>query len=151
MVRFVSGLPGQRSMAAAASAACALTLLLVLTPVRAAEDTAVVAGVWPSASGQLRLGYRSELDPILINRMHSWVLHLETASGEPVSDAQIIVTGGMPAHDHGLPTQPRVTARPADGEYLLEGLRFHMNGYWEIVVEIRLDRRRDTVTIPIRL
>jgi hypothetical protein len=120
-------------------------------PAWAADDQQAVSETWPSTSGDYRLSYRSRLDPIAINRIHSWILHLETAAGEPVSDAELIVTGGMPEHDHGLPTQPRVTGYLGNGDYLLEGLRFHMNGYWEIVVEIRLARRRDLITIPITL
>ena len=77
--------------------------------------------------------------------------HVEDAAGEPVEDARISVDGGMPQHDHGLPTAPEVTRELGRGDYLVEGLRFHMNGYWEIVVEIRVDGRRDTVTIPLQL
>ena len=65
-----------------------------------------------SRDGLYRLSFESELDPIEINRMHRWTLHLETATGDPVDDAALVVTGGMPAHDHGLPTSPRVSGSP---------------------------------------
>ena len=39
---------------------------------------------------------------------------------------------GMPDHDHGLPTQPQVTSRLENGDYLLEGVRFHMPGKWQL-------------------
>lgn len=137
-------------MVAAAATACALTLLLAL-PAAGTTAGAAAPASWPSASGAYRLGYHSQLQPIAINRIHSWILHLETASGTPVSNAQMSVTGGMPAHDHGLPTRPRVTGQSEAGDYLLEGVRFHMSGYWEIVVELHVDGRRDTVTIPLEL
>lgn len=106
---------------------------------------------WPSRSGAYQLAYQSRLAPVPVNRMHSWVLQLRTAAGEPVSGARILVSGGMPAHDHGLPTAPRVTSELAPGDYLLEGLRFHMNGAWELVFELHVDGRRDLVVIPLQL
>lgn len=109
------------------------------------------AQVWVSESGRYHLRYESRLEPIPINRMHAWVLHLETAAGEPVTGATITVEGGMPAHDHGLPTEPRITGELGDGAYLLEGLRFHMNGAWEITIRLRAGDERDVVIVPLRL
>lgn len=106
---------------------------------------------WTSKSGYYRVSYTSKLNPIVINRIHSWVLHVETADSKPVVDAEITVDGGMPAHDHGLPTSPRTTQYLGDGNYVIEGLRFHMNGYWEIVITINARGRRDTVVIPLDL
>ena len=51
----------------------------------------------------------SRLDPVVINETHAWTLHIETADGNIVADAEISVEGGMPEHDHGFPTAPRVT------------------------------------------
>ncbi len=86
-----------------------------------------------------------------INRMHSWILHVESADGAPVTGARIEVDGGMPAHDHGLPTRPRVTEELGNGDYRLDGLRFHMGGYWEIVVDVTTESGTETVVIPLRL
>jgi hypothetical protein len=108
-------------------------------------------GVWTSRSGDFRLRYSSDLDPLVINRMHNWILGVETADGKPVEDARISVVGGMPDHDHGLPTQPQVTRYLGDGKYLLEGMRFHMPGDWEISVTIETPGQRDVVRIPLTL
>jgi hypothetical protein len=105
---------------------------------------------WVSESGGYRLQYRS-LEPIAINRIHAWVLHLETSAGEPVHGAEIRVSGGMPAHDHGLPTAPRVTRELGGGDYLLDGLRFHMNGEWQITVDVQASGGHDTVVIALQL
>lgn len=131
-----------------------LILLIVWGPAYGLGQTACKAtdeGTLRSKSGIYCVHYRSELDPIVINRMHSWVIHVEMANGEPVEDATITVGGGMPAHDHGLPTSPRVTKYLGNGDYLIEGMRFHMNGYWEITLAISADRDRDTVIIPLEL
>jgi len=57
----------------------------------------------------------------------------------------------MPEHDHGLPTIPRVTEELGGGDYKLDGLRFHMSGYWEVIVTVTTDSGVSTVTIPLQL
>lgn len=106
---------------------------------------------WLTRSGYYRVNFSSELSPIVINRIHAWVFHLETPTGEPVTGATITVTGGMPLHNHGLPTDPRMTAELGGGDYRFEGVRFHMNGDWELLVTIDVDGRRDTVIIPLTI
>ena len=82
----------------------------------------------------------------------SWrrILHVRS-NGEPVEGANFVIDGGMPAHDHGLPTQPRVTAELGEGRYRLEGMRFHMHGSWEITIEISADGKTDTVVVGLTL
>ncbi len=106
---------------------------------------------WRSQAGLYRVSYRSELDPIEINKIHSWVLHVTTADGRPVENAEITFNGGMPAHNHGLPTEPSVTKYLGSGDYRVEGIRFHMAGDWEITVTISTSLGRDTCTIPLKL
>ena len=86
----------------------------------------------PTESGRYRIAFAATLQPLAINRMHAWVIHVADAEGRPVEGLQLAVTGGMPAHDHGLPTAPRVTRRLGGGNYLVEGMRFHMGGAWEV-------------------
>lgn len=78
----------------------------------------------------------SQLSPVVINRIHSWELVLTGADLNPVTGAEISVIGGMPDHDHGLPTLPVVTRETSPGHYLLEGVRFHMPGRWQLTVTI---------------
>ncbi|HAU23728.1 MAG TPA: Auxin-binding protein [Gammaproteobacteria bacterium] len=78
----------------------------------------------------------SQLNPVVINRIHSWELALTGPDESPVTGAEIFVTGGMPDHDHGLPTLPIVTRETSPGRYLLEGVRFHMPGRWQLTVTI---------------
>lgn len=119
-----------------------------------AAGAAVAAGEqdsWLTRSGFYRISFQSELDPIVINTMHNWVLHVETADGTPVEGATIAMTGGMPLHNHGLPSSPKVTRSLGAGDYLLQGVRFHMNGYWELQLTITAAGRRDTVVVPLTL
>jgi len=106
---------------------------------------------WLTRSGYYRISYESELNPIVINQIHSWIFHVETDAGEPLPGATITATGGMPLHNHGLPTDPRMTSDLGDGRYRFEGFRFHMNGDWELLVTIEVNGRRDTVIIPLTI
>ncbi len=105
---------------------------------------------WDSERGVFTVGVATSLDPIRINAIHSWTLTI-TRDSRPVEGARITVTGGMPEHDHGLPTSPRVTEEIGEGRYLLEGMRFHMNGHWEITIAIAASGSRDTVIVTLQL
>lgn len=83
-----------------------------------------------SEQGLFEISYSSDLGSIPVNQMQSWTLHVTTAEGQPVENATIIVDGDMPQHGHGLPTRPQVTRYLGNGDYLVEGLKFHMPGWW---------------------
>lgn len=106
---------------------------------------------WVSESGRYQLSYQSQVEPIVINQIHSWILHLETEEGQTVSAAEMTLKGGMPEHNHGLPTKPRISASEDEGYYLVEGIRFHMRGHWEIEIKIIQGTNIDTVLIPLDL
>jgi hypothetical protein len=76
-------------------------------------------------------------DSIPQGKLHSWTLRLEDPAGAPVEGARIGVDGGMPQHGHGLPTRPQVKQLAASGDYLVEGMKFNMGGWW--VVKFRVD------------
>lgn len=104
-----------------------------------------------ASDGELLVTYSTPAGPPAINQMHSWILHVESEDGVPIEDAEIVVIGGMPEHDHGLPTQPRVTVELGGGDYRLDGMRFHMHGYWEISVTVTTEERESVVVIPLQL
>ena len=97
-----------------------------------------------SETGQFRLSYAGETTPIPINQLHTWTLHLETADGRPIDNAEIIVDGDMPQHGHGLPSQPQVTQSLGNGDYLVEGVKFQMGGWWVMDFTIAADGQTDT-------
>lgn len=102
-------------------------------------------------NGAYRVSFTSALDPIAINQIHSWTLHVETADGQPVDNAEIGVNGGMPQHGHGLPTRPQVTQNLGNGDYLVEGLKFQMTGWWEVRFDISADGQSDSITFNLVL
>ena len=86
-----------------------------------------------------------------LNKIHTWILHIETADGKPLEGAEILVDGGMPQHGHGLPTRPEVTEDLGGGDYRVEGMKFQMPGYWEVRFNIRADGQADAVTFNLIL
>ncbi len=93
----------------------------------------------------------SQLDPLAINQLHAWILHVETPDGQPVEGATITVDGGMPAHNHGLPTEPQVTEELGGGDYRLEGVKFSMPGLWELRITITANGKTDTAVLQLTL
>lgn len=104
-----------------------------------------------SASGIFRVTYAAAGGQVPINQMHQWTLHVETADGTPVENALIQVNGDMPQHGHGLPTRPQVTEYLGNGDYLVEGLRFQMPGWWVMDFTIEANGRTDTVRFEMQL
>jgi hypothetical protein len=102
-------------------------------------------------NGRFRATYTSELTPIVINALHAWTLHVETVEGAPVEEAVIGVSGGMPEHNHGMPTQPQVTEKLGGGDYRVEGVQFQMGGWWTVTFVIDAGGTQDTVTFNLQL
>ncbi|MGH8455002.1 MAG: FixH family protein [Nevskiales bacterium] len=97
-----------------------------------------------------RVTIRQRPEPAL-NELQGWLLHVETADGKPVSGARLNVSGGMPQHGHGMPTQPKIKAEAGAGDYRVEGLQFSMPGWWEVHVYVAQARHEDTATFNLIL
>jgi len=147
--------------------AIALLVAPSLVPTARAQDTGMPAGhAMPmtgktaapdlsrergSDAGLFVARISSGVEPIEINRLHRWTLHVDGADGEPVLGAVITIDGGMPMHDHGLPTAPRVTEERGGGDYLVEGMKFQMPGHWTVTFTIVADGGEDRVTFDLML
>jgi len=96
-----------------------------------------------SDKGLFRVSYTPSTGTVPINQMHQWTLHVETADGQPVDSATISVDGDMPQHGHGMPTRPSVTKNLGNGDYLVEGMKFQMGGWWLVDFTITADAQSD--------
>jgi hypothetical protein len=103
-----------------------------------------------SAQGGYRVSYRTD-GSVPVGRLHAWTLHVDRADGTPVTDATIAVDGDMPQHLHGLPTRPRVTRHLGNGDYLLEGVKFQMGGWWVMDFDITAGGRTERVRFNLQL
>jgi len=111
------------------------------------QAPAANASEFTSQQGLFTLSYRSDTGSIPLNELHAWTLHVEDSSGQPVTGARIRVDGRMPAHNHGLPTAPQVTAELGNGDYRVEGLRFQMTGEWVVEFTIQTERHTDVAAV----
>lgn len=120
--------------------ALTLAILFIATPHFGVAEISDQAGLpqkeFSGTSQNFHVVASPSLKPIRINQIHSWEIIVTNKQGKLVKEASIAVSGGMPLHDHGLPTAPRVTLESPLGHYLVEGIKFHMRGYWEIEIVI---------------
>jgi YtkA-like len=104
-----------------------------------------------SSGGLYKMSYTPNLSPIPVNQLHTWTLHLENAQGQPINDATILVNGDMPQHGHGLPTKPVVTDKLGNGNYLVEGMKFQMTGWWVMDFAVTANGKPDKIEFNLML
>jgi hypothetical protein len=104
-----------------------------------------------SEDSHFRVSYTVSTGTVPVNKMHQWTLHIETLDGQQVENAIISVDGDMPQHGHGLPTRPEVTQNLGGGNYLVEGLRFQMGGWWVMDFSITTDSLSESVHFNLML
>ena len=85
-----------------------------------------------STKGIFQLAIEPEASSVNQGEIHSWFVTIKTKSCATVDDAQVEIGGGMPDHNHGLPTRPKVTALLGGGRYRVDGVKFSMSGWWEL-------------------
>jgi hypothetical protein len=98
-----------------------------------------------STSGAIHGTVEPSVMPPPIGELHDWVLHLEDGSGVPIEEATVTVVGDMPAHGHGLASQPLVREYVGNGDYLVEGIEFQMGGEWYVEFTITQGEVVDTI------
>ena len=89
-----------------------------------------------SESGLYQISLRPEEGPARVGASHAWVVSLETTDGVPFRPSRLAFDGGMPQHGHGFETRPHVSRSRSVGEFLVDGVRFHMPGDWMLRVEV---------------
>ncbi len=114
-------------------------------------DDAAYAKTMVSKAGTFKVTYTSDPEAVPVGDIHSWKLKIETSDGKPVKNAKITISGTMPEHGHGMPTQPKVTKNYGDGTYLVEGMKFSMPGWWLVNFSIKAGGKKDIVTYNLKL
>ena len=145
-------------IAAAATVALTATAFVALTMEHHGKRNGAVRpassefgfGPRPSA-GQLYAATLQLRQPLRVRQLQTLTVRITDASGRPMEGARISVDGGMPEHGHGLPTAPKVRRALGGGVYEIEGLRFNMNGWWELKLAIESPAGADSVTFNLSL
>lgn len=116
------------------------------TPTAIANEKTVL-----SQRGLFKVSYTTEPAAVPVNSLHTWTLTIRTPDGQPVQGATIKVSGDMPDHGHGLPTQPQVRQGSAAGTYVVEGVKFSMPGWWNMIFGITASGKTDEASFNLRL
>lgn len=87
----------------------------------------------------------SETAAIPIGTFLTWTIELKSAQGEPVYPALLSVSGGMPLHGHGLPSQPQMIQHLGNGRYSIEGIKFNMFGQWVLQFRVQSEQHQDRI------
>jgi hypothetical protein len=104
-----------------------------------------------SEKGLYRVAIEPENGPVRQGELHSWLLQLSSAAGQPVDDAVVTIGGGMPDHGHGLPTRPAVSGHIGAGRYRVDGLKFTMSGWWQLRFSISAEAGSDSAVFNVKL
>jgi cytochrome c peroxidase len=86
---------------------------------------------------------------IPMRRLHAWMVRVHDANGARVMPLRLSLDGGMRQHGHGLDSQPSVAQRLTDGDYRIEGMKFHMAGDWQLQVRIVTEGLADIANFEI--
>lgn len=97
-------------------------------------------------SGLYRVSLMPAEGEVPIAEIHNWIVRVENAEGDVFTPTGLGLRGGMPAHGHGMTVKPQVTRRMDDGSFLIEGMKFHMGGEWQLMVGVRGPKGPDQVS-----
>jgi hypothetical protein len=107
------------------------------------------AGEATSQAGRYRIAVRPFDAAAPRGQLHAWVVRIARTDGSPARPSHVGFDGGMPSHGHGFESSPRVTRDLGGGEFLVEGVRFHMAGDWELRVTVTEPEGTDGARLPI--
>ena len=127
-----------------------LMALSVLAPAMAGEAP-VSLGPFHDAKGELRVQIEAPAQSLALNRISTWTVMLEDASGAPVVGAKIGVEARVPGHARVMPTAPRMVAAPAPGRYEIGGIKFDMVGRWRLRFNVERDGRSNLVIAEVEV
>lgn len=89
-------------------------------------------------TGNITIKISGHKNFMALNKIQHWNVELTTLRNTPVATAKLLVDGGMPAHAHGLPTEP-VVEHVNGNVYKIKGLKFSMAGVWVLFIDINTE------------
>lgn len=135
----------------AALLVCILAIVYLTAPRSSQPAGPDIARTKATNNGLFVASFAPERGVVRVGELESWLLTLKTKAGVPVEGAAIAISGGMPQHSHGLPTSPQATDYLGNGRYRIEGVKFTMNGWWQLHFAISAAAGSDTVLFNVVL
>lgn len=101
------------------------------------DEETTTAPIFRETAGRLyRVALEPRVTPIPPARPHDWDLRIENADGSDFSAERIWIEGGLPAEGIELLLRPRVSPPQGPGQFVVEGVNFHVRGDWVLRVEL---------------
>lgn len=87
--------------------------------------------------GSYYVEYESNPSPIPLNKYFTITVfpYADDTKSSILQDIDVFVDATMPAHGHGMNEQATMTLQE-DGSFLAEGLKWHMEGLWELEIYV---------------
>lgn len=127
------------------------TAMVLITPLPAQATTEPLTKAVPvfmtGQGAKHRITAKPEPARLPVSELHNWVVTIHDLAGTPVQPKAIHVSGGMPAHAHGLPSQPTVSHYLGDGAWLLSDVYFNMPGHWQLAFRLVGAQGNDDVVL----
>lgn len=95
-----------------------------------------------SVGGGFALTLATSPNPIRLNEPFELTVLVRALSADARGTPSVTVDAQMPAHRHGMNTQPH-REQLGEDRFLFRGLLFHMAGDWEVVIDAAQGRLRD--------
>ncbi|MGQ0552636.1 MAG: hypothetical protein ACT4PU_05400 [Planctomycetota bacterium] len=91
-------------------------------------------------------------DPLPFNAPFALIVRAQRTAAPDVAipDLELELNAIMPAHGHGMNRTPRITRQP-DGSFLVEGMLFHMEGRWDLVLILRAGSDFGQAILPLSM
>ena len=105
-----------------------------------------------SNAGTYRVTWRADPRAIPLNEGFSIDVWIEAATDPALGleSISLAVDAAMPDHGHGMNRKPRVT-RNQDGSFRVDGMMFHMPGYWELYLDVLRGAIRERAQFAVEL
>ncbi|MET3660216.1 hypothetical protein ABID44_000516 [Aquamicrobium ahrensii] len=110
-----------------------------------------IARAKQSESGLFSVTMQPEKGQVRMGETQVWLVTVKSKEGQPVENAALHVSGGMPEQNQGLPTSPQATGYLGNGRYRIEGVKFPVPGWWQLRLWIFAAAGTDTVVFNITL
>lgn len=106
---------------------------------------------WPPARPSFSVELSPSPEAIPAFEPFSLEVRVVLREGDPGSEGvELAVDATMPAHRHGMTTQPAVTPL-GQGRFRVEGLLLHMPGEWVLFLDVTRRGITERVEVPVRL
>lgn len=104
-----------------------------------------------SRDGHFQVTARPVPEKPPLREHHDWIVEVKDDDDNPVDLAGLTVSGGMPGHGHGLPSQPKLDEYLGDGRYRISGVLFNMHGEWTLSFHLAGQNLEDVADLKLTL